>query len=144
MYLNRFEVPPEDKKDYFYFSDESDYMQTTMQAFEDADIKVKSLNELINLGVYLTTAVKCPKLQHRISAKTIKKCSEILENEISNFPNVQVYFLMGDIAIKAMNYIWKRKTDKKIIPNGSTYKIRENDYFIEEKMDDQARQRREY
>ena len=32
--------------------------------------------------------------------------------------------MMGDFAIKAMNFIWKRKFNEKIIPTGSTYKIR--------------------
>ncbi|MBS4538442.1 hypothetical protein GOQ27_08190 [Clostridium sp. D2Q-11] len=75
------EVPPENKEDYFYSSDKSDYMNTTIQAFKDAGIEVNSLNELEELGVYLTTAVKCPKLQYRISAKTIKNCSKILEKK---------------------------------------------------------------
>jgi hypothetical protein len=30
---------------------------------------------------------------------------------------------MGDFAIKAINYMWKRKYNEKIIPSGSTYKI---------------------
>ncbi|ACL70136.1 uracil-DNA glycosylase family protein [Halothermothrix orenii] len=127
------EVPPVNREDYFYFSDESDYMKTTIQAFKDSGITIDSINDLIDLGVYVTTAVKCPKLQYRISAKTIKKCSEILEQEINYFSNVQVYLLMGDVAIKAMNYIWKRKTGKKIIPNGSTYKIRNSEYYYEGK-----------
>jgi hypothetical protein len=36
--------------------------------------------------------------------------------------------LMGDFAIKAMNYIWKRKYKEQIIPAGSTYKIRSGNY----------------
>lgn len=127
------EVPPAKKEDYFYASDISDYMQTTIQAFKDADIDISSLDELAQLGVYLTTAVKCPKLQYRISAKTISNCSKILKQEISVFPNVQVYLLMGDVAIKAMNYIWKSESGKPIIPNGSTYKIRKNNYFYDNK-----------
>jgi hypothetical protein len=35
---------------------------------------------------------------------------------------------MSDFAIKAINYIWKRKYNEKIIPTGSTYKIRNNVY----------------
>jgi uracil-DNA glycosylase len=36
---------------------------------------------------------------------------------------------MGGTAIKALNCIAKRKTGKRIIPTGSTYKIRKNKYF---------------
>ncbi len=32
--------------------------------------------------------------------------------------------LMGDFAIKCINYIWKDQYKKTIIPSGSTYKIR--------------------
>jgi hypothetical protein len=35
---------------------------------------------------------------------------------------------MGDFAIRAMNYIWKRKHNEKAIPSGSTYKIRKGIY----------------
>jgi hypothetical protein len=36
--------------------------------------------------------------------------------------------LMGDFAIKAVNYIWKSRYNEKIIPSGSTYKIRKGVY----------------
>ena len=38
--------------------------------------------------------------------------------------------LMGDVAIKAFNEVAKRKTGKKAIPAGSTYKIRETPYHF--------------
>lgn len=38
---------------------------------------------------------------------------------------------MGDVAIKAFNYISKRKTGKNTIQNGSTYKIRKNQFYYE-------------
>jgi len=44
-----------------------------------------------------------------------------------------VYMLMGDVAIKMMNNIWKKQTGKKVIPAGSTYKIRNQAYFLGEK-----------
>jgi hypothetical protein len=40
------------------------------------------------------------------------------------FPNVKVYLLMGDVAIKAVNMIAKRNHEPRVIPAGSTYKIR--------------------
>jgi uracil-DNA glycosylase len=38
--------------------------------------------------------------------------------------------LMGDFAIKAVNYIAKRQLGKKVIPSGSTYKIRGKEYLF--------------
>ena len=36
---------------------------------------------------------------------------------------------MGDVAIKAMNYIAKRQGEPRVIPAGSTYKIRGQDFY---------------
>lgn len=38
----------------------------------------------------------------------IKTCSYLLEKELALFPNVKVYMLMGDVAIKAFNNISRR------------------------------------
>ncbi|WP_231585684.1 hypothetical protein [Methanosarcina sp. WWM596] len=54
----------------------------------------------------------------------------ILEKEFSLFPNVEAFLLMGDVAIKAVNYIASRNGEGKVIPAGSTYKLRGKDYFF--------------
>jgi uracil-DNA glycosylase len=38
--------------------------------------------------------------------------------------------LMGEVAIKAVNYIAKRASEKRVIPAGSTYKIRKQAYYF--------------
>lgn len=123
------EAPPEDPQDYFYASGEPFYLKTTLQAFNDAGVPVNSIQEILELGFYLTTAVKCPKTQYGISAQTVKNCSVMLEKELALFPNVKAYMLMGDVAIKAFNYISKKLTGKNTVPAGSTYKIRKEKFF---------------
>lgn len=115
--------------DYFYASGEPFYLKTTLQAFNDAEIPVSSMQEIFDLGFYLTTAVKCSKMRYGISAQTVKNCSFILEKELALFPNIKVYMLMGDVAIKAFNYITKRLTGKNTVLAGSTYKIRKEKFF---------------
>lgn len=128
------EVPPEKPDDYFYAGPDSFYFQTISQAFQDAGVAVKSMDDLINMGIYITTAVKCPKTDYAVSTDTVKKCAVLLEKEIKLFPNVQVYMLMGDVAIKAMNFIARKNTGKGIIPSGaSTYKIRYGEYYYDNK-----------
>jgi uracil-DNA glycosylase len=78
----------------------------------------------------MTTAVKCGKTGYGIKAGTIKECSLILEEEIGLFPDVQAFLLMGDVAIKGINYITKRGGEGRVIPAGSTYKIRGGEYFF--------------
>ncbi|MCK4515894.1 MAG: uracil-DNA glycosylase [Spirochaetaceae bacterium] len=123
------EAAPADPDDYYYAEGDPLFQQTTVQAFRDAGAEVESIQDILGIGVYLTTAVKCGKTGYNITAATIKECSLILEKELGLFPAVQVYLLMGDVAIKGMNYIAKRQGEGRVIPAGSTYKIRGEAYF---------------
>jgi len=127
------EAPPNDKADYFYAEGNPFYLQTTIQAFKDAGENVSSMQDIIDLGVYITTAIKCGKTQYAVSSDTMKNCSALLEQELALFPNIKVFMLMGDVAIKMMNDIWKKQTGKKVIPAGSTYKIRGEAYYTRDK-----------
>ena len=127
------EAAPANPDDYYYAKGDPSFQQTTVQVFNDAGADVSSIQDIINLGVYLTTAVKCGKTGYGIKADTIKECSVILEKELSLFPNVKAYMLMGDVAIKALNYIAKRAGEERVIPAGSTYKIRGQEYNFRDK-----------
>ena len=124
------EAAPANSDDYYYAEGNPLFEQTTVQAFNDSGADVSSIQDLLDLGVYFTTAVKCGKTGYGIKAGTIKECSFILEQELALFPDVQVFMLMGDVAIKAINYIAKRAGEGRVIPAGSTYKIRGQEYFF--------------
>ena len=124
------EAAPENAYDYYYAGENSLFEQTTVQAFKEAGADVSSIRDILKMGVYLTTAVKCGKTGYGIKAGTIKECSLILEKELSLFPNARTYLLMGDVAIKAVNYIAIRNGEEKVIPAGSTYKLRGKEYFF--------------
>lgn len=125
------EAAPQDPGDYYYAIGDPLFQKTTLQAFNDAGAPVKSIQDLLDMGVYLTTAVKCGKTGYGIKAATIKECSRILEEELSLFQNVKAFMLMGDVAIKALNYIAKRTQGQRVIPPVSTYKIRGKQYFYQ-------------
>jgi len=124
------EAAPPKKEDYYYAGGDAQFECTTLLAFEEAGAQVSSFEDILGLGVYLTSAVKCGKTGYGIKAGTIKECSLILENEIVQFPNAEVLLLMGDVAIKAINYIAKRAGEERVIPAGSTYKIRGQEYYF--------------
>jgi uracil-DNA glycosylase len=127
------EAAPADPGDYYYANGSLLFLQTTLQAFNDAGSKVSSLQDILALGVYLTTAVKCAKTGYGLKAATIKECSSILRKEIALFPNVKAFLLMGDVAIKAINCIAHAAGEERVIPAGSTYKIRGQGYFFQGK-----------
>lgn len=118
------EAAPLQPGDYFYSQGEPLYAKTTVQAFRDAGLRVEGIGELVGMGFYFTTAVKCGKKAYGIEGGTVKECSKILERELGLFPRTSVVMLMGDVAIKAFNEIARRKTGSRAIPAGATYKIR--------------------
>ena len=122
------EAAPEKAEDYYYAGEDASYRQTTLQAFQAAGAQVQTFSDILDLGIYFTTAVKCGKTGYGIKAGTIRECSNLLEMELALFPNVQAYLLMGDVAIKAVNAIARRVGEGRVIPAGSTYKIRGQRY----------------
>jgi len=126
------EAAPAELKDYYYAGGNSLFEQTTVQAFRDAGANVSSIQDILDMSVYLTTAVKCGKTGYGIKTDTIKECSLVLEKELALFPNAKVYMLMGDVAIKAVNNIARRAGGKRVIPAGSTYKIRGQEYYYKD------------
>ena len=127
------EAAPASPNDYYYAGADSLFQRTTVQAFNDAGAKVSSVRDVIGLGVYLTTAVKCGKTGYGIKTSTIKECSLILEKELALFPNVKVLMLMGDVAIKALNYIAHRIGEARVIPAIPTYKLRGQKFHFQGK-----------
>jgi uracil-DNA glycosylase len=122
------EAAPVKPEDYYYTGADALFAQTTLLAFQDAGAKVASIQDILDLGVYLTTAIKCGKTGYGISTQTINNCSHLLEKELALFPNIKVYLLMGDVAIKAVNMIAKRNHEPRVIPAGPTYKIRGGEF----------------
>ncbi len=60
------EAAPANPDDYYYAAGDALFRQTTVQAFNDAGAVVSSIGDILNLGVYLTTAVKCGKTGYGI------------------------------------------------------------------------------
>ena len=127
------EAAPEKPGDYYYAGANALFEQTTVLAFQDAGARVASIRDILGLGVYLTTAVKCGKTGYGITTTTIQNCARLLEREIALFPNIKAYLLMGDVAIKAVNNIARRNSEPRVIPAGSTYKIRRGEFYFQGK-----------
>ena len=124
------EVPPQNPADDFYSkSKEPDYLRSTLGLFGKAGIDVQSMRDILNLGIYITTAVKSPKTEYTVSTETIRVHLPLLQAEIELFPNLRCLMLMGDVAKKAVNLIAKSKLKRNVIPSGSTYKIRNNEFY---------------
>ena len=127
------EAAPANLVDAYYQGEEALFARTTVQAFRDAGAQVNNMQDVLDLGVYCTSAIKCGKTGYGIQTESIKNCSLLLEKEIALFPNLKVFLLMGDVAIKAVNEIAKRNHQARVIPAGATYKIRGGDFYFQGK-----------
>ncbi len=122
------EGEPLDPAEGYYAPGNPLFGRTTIAAFNDAGIAVSSVAEIVERGVYLTTAVKCAKTRSGIPPATIAACAQLLDRELRQFPNARVLLLMGDVAIRAVNEIARRSGQPRPVPVGATYRIRGGDY----------------
>ncbi len=123
------EVVPADPLQDFYGIPEADYLKTTIPLFQGARTGVTSIQDILQLGIYITNAVKTPKTEYAIDRSSIENSLPYLEAELSLFPNTKVIMLMGDVARKAFNMIAKKATGKNAIPAVSTYKLRNSELY---------------
>ena len=123
------EVVPSDPVQDFYGAPDTDYLKTTIPLLQGAGTAVSSIQDILQLGIYITNAVKAPKTEYVIDKSSIENSLPYLEAELSLFPNIKVIMLMGDVAKKAFNMITKKATKKNAIPTVSTYKLRSSEIY---------------
>ena len=123
------EVVPSDALQDFYGVPDADYLKTTIPLFQGAGAEVKSIQDILQMGIYITNAVKTPKTKYAIEKNSIQDSLPYLEAELSLFTNVKVIMLMGDVAKKAFNMITKKATKKNVVPTVSTYKLRTTEIY---------------
>ena len=125
------EVVPSDPSQDFYGVPDADYLKTTIPLMQGAGAEVASIQDILQMGVYITNAVKTPKTEYTIEKSSIENSLPYLEAELSLFPNLKVIMLMGDVAKKAFNMITKKATRKNVIPAIATYKLRSSEFYYE-------------
>jgi hypothetical protein len=122
------EAPPPNPEDWFYAGSDALFARTTVAAFREAGEDVDSVDDLLELGVYLTTAVKCGKTAPAVPTEVVQSCSALLEVELGLFPFARALMLMGGVAIKAVNAIAVRNGEPPVVPAGPTYRVRQGDH----------------
>lgn len=125
------EVVPSDPLQDFYGAPDADYLKTTIPLLQGAGAEVTSIQDVLQMGIYITNAVKTPKTASAIEKSSIENSLPYLEAELSFFPNVKVIMLMGDVAKKAFNMITKKASKKNAVPAISTYKLRNSEIYYE-------------
>lgn len=125
------EVVPSDPSQDFYGAPDAGYLKTTLPLLQGAGAEVTSIQDVLQMGIYITNAVKTPKTASAIEKSSIENSLPYLKAELSLFPNVKVIMLMGDVAKKAFNMITKKASKKNAVPAVSTYKLRNSEIYYE-------------
>lgn len=107
------EVVPRNPDDWFYSdADDSENRRNALGLFEKAGVPVKSMRDILDLGIYITAALKTPKESSTADPEIIRAQLPLLEAELALFPNRKLIMLMGDVAIKMVNRIAKAGSGK--------------------------------
>lgn len=125
------EVVPADPLQDFYGTPDADYLKTTIPLLQGAGAEAASIQDILQMGIYITNAVKTPKTEYTIDRSSIENSLPWLEAELALFPNIKVIMLMGDVAKKAFNMITKKAAKKNAVPAVSTYKLRNSEIYYE-------------
>jgi uracil-DNA glycosylase len=126
------EALTESGDDFFSAPRDSMSVSNLVAAFRSGGAEIDSIDDLVSLDVYLTVAVKAPKLTTAISTESINEHARSLGAELDALTNVRVVVLMGDVAIKAMNAVARQRGQPRVIPPGPTYKLRRSEYHYGE------------
>jgi len=114
------EVVPRNPDDWFYSeTDDPENRRTALGIFERAGVPVKGMRDILDLGIYITAALKTPKEGYTADPEAIRAQLPLLKAEIELFPDLKLIMLMGDVAIKTVNMIAKTQTKKNVCPTGS-------------------------
>lgn len=114
------EVVPKNPDDWFYSQTcDPENRRNALGLFEGADVPVTNMRDILDLGIYITAAVKTPKETSTADPEVIKAQLPLLEAELAMFPNLKLIMLMGDVAIRMVNRIAKAKTNKNACQSGA-------------------------
>ncbi|MDR1262471.1 MAG: hypothetical protein LBK46_03150 [Oscillospiraceae bacterium] len=114
------EVVPKNPNDWFYSeTSDSENRRNALGVFEGAGVSVKSMQDILDLGIYITAALKTPKETSTVDPEVIKAQLPLLEAELKLFPALKLIMLLGDVAIKMVNMIAKKTTKKNACMSGA-------------------------
>ncbi|WP_416326557.1 uracil-DNA glycosylase family protein [[Eubacterium] hominis] len=123
------ECAPMNDQDDFYGKEDGEYANSVKALFKGTSLEGKEMIQLKELGFYFTNVCKKPKSETNITKELLQRYADQLEEELKQFPNVKVYMLMGDTAIQTYTYLNRKHKKKRVIPAGSTYKLRKDRYM---------------
>lgn len=120
---------PPDPHQHFVFSDvETLAWQNTRGILSSLGVEANSFQEVLDHGVLITPSLDIV-VPPKVTAVETARAAERLEALLRLLPNLAAIGLMGDVAIATFNQMHRQAAGRRLIPPGSTYKLRRQDFF---------------
>ena len=100
----------------------------TVPYFINSGYCVDSVSDVLDLGIYMTSAIKNEKAGKNDETSAITTHMPLLWHEISLFKNLKAVILAGHMSIKTFNFLAKWKTGKSLIPGNTLSRMRQKEY----------------
>lgn len=120
---------PPDPHHHYIFSDPNTLAwQNTRGVLSALGVEAASFQQLLDRGILIVPSLDSV-VPPKVMPPQIASAGDRLEALLGLLPNLAAIGLMGDVAIAAFNHMHKRLTGTRLIPAGSTYRLRCQDYF---------------
>lgn len=120
---------PADPHQHYIFSDPDTLAwQNTREVLASLGVEATSFQQVLDRGVLIIPSLG-GEVPPKVTPLQIADAGHRLEALLRLLPNLAAIGLMGDVAIAAFNRMHKRLTGTRLIPAGSTYKLRRQEYF---------------
>lgn len=120
--------PPDPYQHYVFSNPDTLAWQNTREVLSALGVDAHSFQEVLDRGILIVPSIN-GVVSPKVTAPEIAIASERLEALLGLLPNLTAIGLMGDVAIATFNQMHKRVTGTRLIPGGSTYKLRRQDFF---------------
>lgn len=96
------EVVPSDPLQDFYGIPDADYLKTTLPLLQNAGADVHSIEDILQMGIYITNAVKTPKTESAIDKSMIENGLPYFRSGTFFIPKYKGYYAYGRCGKKSI------------------------------------------
>lgn len=89
------EVVPSDPLQDFYGIPDADYLKTTIPLLQGAGTEVHSIQDILQMGIYITNAVKIPKTEYAIDKSSIENSLPYFRSRTFFISQYKGYYAYG-------------------------------------------------
>lgn len=120
--------PPDPNQHYIFSNPDTLAWHNSREVLSALGVDAHSFQEVLDRGILIVPSLD-GVVPPKVSPPEIASAAERLKALLGLLPNLTAIGLMGDVAIATFNQMHKGLSGTRLIPAGSTYKLRRQDFF---------------